>query len=31
MPQQIRKKIILNRLEHKYNHKYFITFEKDKI
>lgn len=31
LPQALRKKIILNRNEHKYNHKYFITFERNKI
>lgn len=31
LPQPLRKKIILNRNEHKYNHKYFLTLEKNKI
>lgn len=26
LPLGLRKKIILNRQDHKYNHKYFITF-----
>lgn len=31
LPQPLRKKIILNRSEHKYNHRYFLTFEKNKV
>lgn len=27
LPVLLRKKIIYNRLEHKYNHKYFVTLE----